>query len=144
MGFGKRQLYCVFYYTTKQEIRIVDHWITRDDGVTLWSWTFRTFHPWGGDTIMQSTFSLRVVKGNQKGHSKGSGKPLLCILSYEKKSARRQGESKIFPNLNSLAFSASPWVEYKSDKYFVRLLTPHPRPYQTRNYILRLWKFPTA
>ena len=39
-------------------------------------------------------YSMQVVKGYKKGWSEGSGKPLLCILSYEKTGTEREGRVK--------------------------------------------------
>ena len=38
------------------------------------------------------SYSLRLVKDNQKGRSEVSGKPLLCILSYKETGYRGEGE----------------------------------------------------
>ena len=42
------------------------------------------FSPVVGAARILPSYSLRIVKGDKKGRSEGSGKPLLCILSYEK------------------------------------------------------------
>ena len=50
-------------------------------------------------------YSLLIVKGDKKGRSEGSGKPLLCILSFEKTGYRRRGESKVSLNPKCLALA---------------------------------------
>ena len=64
------------------------------------------FYPCGDGCRLQPPRSLQVVKGEQKGQSEGSGKPLLCILSYEETMHRGGGESSISLNHNLLVLAA--------------------------------------
>ena len=53
---------------------------------------------WGVLEYYVLQYSVHIVKGDQKGQSKGSGKPILCILFYEKIGRIGEKESKVFLN----------------------------------------------
>ena len=79
-----------------------------DYSLHVFSITIIIISPVVKDTRILPLYSMQIIKGDNKGQIKGSGKPLLCILFCKKSKLRGRADNIVFLNPNLIPLSWLP------------------------------------